>query len=191
MARHDRRGEPLGERRGREVLAERAVHAAALVRIERQVGHVARERVAEVDGVALAVAEPAREEARERLVVVEAREREEIASRASGPPATASQSTTSCSAAGSSCKRSAMSCSSVEGSGSLRSPGRSDANQRVAARPCRLADLERAALEQRVDHLEQEERVARDLGHQIGEHLGRRLRARRGATARAAPARRR
>src|ERR1700690_3179235 len=35
----------------------------------------------------------------------------------------------------------------------------------------RLADLERASLEQRVDHLEEKERIAADLGQQIGAHL--------------------
>ena len=52
-----------------------------------------------------------------------------------------------------------MSCSSVDGSGWARSPRALDADELVLAAG-RLADLERAALEQRVDHLEEEERIA-------------------------------
>ncbi len=55
-----------------------------------------------------------------------------MSSLSSGPPATASQFTTSCSAGGSSRRRSPMSCSSVEGSGSSRSPCARGAPARAA-----------------------------------------------------------
>jgi hypothetical protein len=34
-----------------------------------------------------------------------------------------------------------------------------------------LADLERPALEQRIDHFEQEKRISGNLGHEVGEDL--------------------
>ena len=73
--------------------------------------------------------------------------------------------------------RSPRSCSSVDGSASKpavgavgRAPGPRSRSPRSLVG---LADLERAALEQRVDHLEQEERVAADLRQEVGAHLPR------------------
>ena len=179
------------------MLAERAVHAARGRRGELEVGDVARERVPEVDELALPVAEPARAEARRWPSSSSAASRawrESWRCRRAGPPAMASQSTTACSSSGSSRMRSPRSCSRVEGSaekpasrplGARRGPRRSSPSpSRVV-----LSDLERAALEQRVDHLEQEEGVAGDARQELARAPGAPLRARRGAPRRDAPAR--
>ena len=166
------------------------MHAHALGRVERRVGDVARERVTEVDELPLPVAEAARAEPDDGLVVASRRQLDRSV-RGKGPPAIASQSTTACSSAGSSRRRSPSSCSSVEGSApnpasprsvrartdrrSPRSAPSASAGTRRRARPTAgravFPDLERAALEERVDHLEQEERVAPHLGQQVGADL--------------------
>src|SRR6185503_3794028 len=71
VPRQDRRREPLGQGPLGQVFAELAVHAYALEGVEGNVSDVAGERITEVDVVAFLVAEAAREESRERLLVVE------------------------------------------------------------------------------------------------------------------------
>src|SRR5687768_8390734 len=58
MARDDGRRYAAGKRRLREVLPKRAMHARTRRRVERRVGDVARQRMAKVEHVALAIAEP-------------------------------------------------------------------------------------------------------------------------------------
>src|SRR5215831_11344199 len=77
MARDDRRRRSLRERRRRELLAEPSMHACAARPVEREVSDVARERMPEIDGTGLSIAEPARAETRDRFVVGKAREAEQ------------------------------------------------------------------------------------------------------------------
>ena len=166
VARDDGGREAARERRPAEVLAELAVHADALLRIERDVRDVARERMTEVDELPLAIAEPARAEPDDGLVVVAGRELHDVIDR----------------------QRTAGDREPVD-DGVLRGGQLADAiaeellerrgqraeagvapirsrEHRAAVAPLALAvsDLERPALEQRVDHLEQEERIAAHRG---------------------------
>ena len=147
------------------------MHAHALRAVERQVGDVARERVADVDHVALAIAQPARAQPRHGLVGAFAVQRRRDPARSSGPPATASHSTIGCSSGGSSFRRSAISCSSVEGSCAIGSPGALDAHELGPVAVVAFADLEHAALEQRVHHLQEEERIAAGARQEVGADL--------------------
>ena len=163
------------------------MHRLAIGGLDGQVRHVARERMANVDDVAAVVAETARAEAHDGFVGFRDAESSRRSAMASGPPATASHSTTACSSAGSSFRRSAMSCSSVDGSGLLAVVAALVRDEDRLLAFAALANLERAALEQRVDHLEQKERVPGGARHEIRAHLGDAFGRARGAPARAAP----
>jgi hypothetical protein len=67
VTRHDRRRKAACQVGGREEVAERAVHSDACLRLERDVCDVARERVSEVDDVTFAIDEPARAQASDRV----------------------------------------------------------------------------------------------------------------------------
>ena len=172
---HDGRGDAAREGRLRQVLAQGPVHAHAVLWVQLHVGDVARQRMAEVGELAFSVAQTARAEAHDRLVVILARQLDHVGER----------------------ERSARDGQPVDHRVLLRGKlaeaiskellerrwqraevrvgaiGSDEDGHALASLTLRLVDLQGAALEQRVDHLEQEERVAADAGEQVAANLPR------------------
>ncbi len=168
VAGDDRGGEPAAEGGGREVLAEQAVAARAGLRVHRAVGDVAHERVAEVDGAAAAIDEAAGAEARDGLVAVEAHEVQEIRLREGaardGEPAHDV-------ALGGGQLAEAVADELLQRRRQAGVAAAVVADELVAA-ALALDDLQGAALEEGVDHLQEEERVARDLRDELAADVG-------------------
>ena len=86
VPRQDGRRKALGKRTVGQVLAQPAVHAHALEGVQGNVSDVAGEGITEVDVVPLFVAQAAGEEARQGLLILEGRQRDDVvhAQRAAG-----------------------------------------------------------------------------------------------------------
>ena len=168
------------------MLAERAMHARARHRVERGVGDVAGERMAEVEDVAFAVAEPARAEPHDRVLARAEGAPHHVAARRIGRGAPMLGGARIQLREVGEAERTAGDREPVDddvlGAGQLLDAVGEELLERrrqahrveigaVRAHERVVADLEHAALEQRVDHLEQVERIAADARHELGADL--------------------
>ncbi len=189
VARDDGRRQAARERRLGEMLAEGPVHPHAVGRVERDVRDVARERVAEVDVLAFAVAEAARAQPHDGLVVGGRGQLEHVAERerTAGDREPVDHRVLGRWQLADAITQELLERRRQRAEAGLGPLGASQHGDVLARVVLRLADLEGAALEERVDHLEQEERVAADRAARRRRPAARH-RARRGASRRGAPA---
>ncbi|MFO0668328.1 MAG: hypothetical protein U0235_01700 [Polyangiaceae bacterium] len=171
VAGDDRRRQPTPERALPEEEAERAMHRRAVTRLARLVGHVAGEGVSEVDEVAFAIAKAARTEADERVFAVGVGQVHDLIG--GERPASDGEPVDDGVLLGGELAQ-AIAEELLERRRELPGVGLRAAYECEAwlrSLLTLLTDLQRSALEERVDHLEQEERVAADLGQEVGAHL--------------------